>query len=63
MTADWFGSKGTQRDEKKIQTSEQMTNGQTEKRIGWQDKHGEKNSATSRIKQLHHGFGTLVVFK
>ena len=52
-----------QRDGNKIQTSGEITNEQMEKRIGWQDEHGEKNSATSRIKQMHQGFGMLVVFK
>ena len=41
-----------QRDGKKIQTSGQMTNGQMEKQIGWQDEHGKKNSVKYRIKLM-----------
>ena len=52
-----------QRDREKIQPSGQITNWQTEKRIGRQDEHGEKITATSRFKQLHQGFSKLVVFK
>ena len=46
MTIEWFGSKGMQRDRKKIQIRGQMMNGQTEKMTGWQDKHGAKNTTT-----------------
>ena len=48
---------------KKILTSGHMTNGQMEKRIGWQDEHEKKHSATYRIKQMHQGLGTLAAFK